>query len=79
MKHFGFHKEHLLFKMRNPTKVKYLSHKDYGNFEIPNNRTTTNVRELAGQFKEREEWEKYMNPLGIKQTITSRFKKPTKT
>ena len=35
-----------------------------------------NLHELAKNYEKRLEFEKYMNPKGLKPTITSRFKKP---
>ena len=40
-------------------------------------KTSTNtLKELHENYTKRLEFEKYMNPKGIKPTITSRFKKP---
>ena len=77
IKYFGYHANQLHFKMRNPGKVKYVHQKDFGNFEIPKHRNTSNIAELHKNYLAKSDWEKYMNPFGIKQTITSRFKKPS--
>ena len=42
---------------------------------MPKNRSTSNVNELFDEYQKRLDYEKYMNPKGIKPTITSRFKK----
>ena len=39
---------------------------------------TTSLQELHKNYTKRVEFEKYMNPLGLKPTITSRFKKPAR-
>ena len=62
--------------MRNPQKVKYVWTKQHGNFEIPKHKSTTNVETLYGNYEKRLEMEKYLNPCGLKPTITSRFQKP---
>ena len=74
MKRFGFHPNQLYHHWRNPTKVKYISHKTYGDIEFPSNKKTTHIKELAANYRKRLDFEKYMNPNGIKTTVTSRFK-----
>ena len=76
MKRFGFHPHHLYFKMRNPSKILYVNTQRDGNFEVPKTKRSTSVSELAENYQRRLDFEKYMNPKGIKPTITSRFKKP---
>merc|ERR1712086_1032420 len=75
MKRFGFHPNQLYFNLRNPNKVNYVHTKRHGNFEVPKVRNTTNVNELAQNYEKRLDFEKYMNPKGLKPTITSRFPK----
>ena len=62
--------------MRAPTKVKYVSHPAYGNFELPKYKSTTNIKELYNNYAAKEEKAKYLNPFGLRPTITSRFRKP---
>ena len=50
MKRFGFHVDQLYFNMRNPNKVKYVSTKDLGDFEIPKVKSTSNVRKLHQNY-----------------------------
>lgn len=76
MKRFGFHADQLYFNMRNPKKVRYLTTKELGNFEAPMKANTRSLSQLHKQYEERLEWEKYLNPKGLKPTVTSRFKKP---
>ena len=64
--------------MRNPAKVKSIYHKNWGNLEFPKNRKTTYIKDIAKNESRRKDFEKYMNPGGIKTTITSRFKTPPK-
>ena len=66
----------MFFNIRNPSKVKYVFTPQIGNFEIPKFKKTTSINELHENYLKRLEFEKYMNPKGLKQTITSRFKKP---
>ena len=73
MKRFGFHPEQLYYNMRNPNKVKYVYHKNLGNFEVPKIKDTTDINILHKKYQERLDFEKYMNPKGFKTTITSRF------
>ena len=76
MKQFGYHTNQLYFNMRAPNKVKYIMQKDLGAFEIPKHKSTNSITELHKEFKAKTEWEKYLNPKGLKPTITSRFTKP---
>ena len=62
--------------MRNPSKIQYVSNPRHGNFEVPKTKNVLNINTLAANYKDRLEYEKYMNPKGIKPTITSRFTKP---
>ena len=79
MKRFGFHPDQLYFNMRNPMKVRYISCKRTGtSFEAPMKSNVNDINQLKKRYKDRLEWEKYMNPKGLKPTITSRFKKPAK-
>ena len=52
--------------MRNPAKVKYVYTPQEGNFEIPKCKSTTSVNELHSNYLKRLEFEKYMNPKGLK-------------
>ena len=61
---------------RNPQKVKYMFHKNLGNFEVPKYKDSSDVNVLHQNYLNRLDYEKYMNPKGLKPTITSRFKKP---
>ena len=75
MKHFGYHQSQMYFNMRNPSKLKYVFHPTFGNFEIPKHRNSKSIAELHKNYENRKEWEKHLNPCGFRPTITSRFKK----
>ena len=76
MKRFGYHANQLYFNMRAPSKLQYVKTKRQGYWEIPKAKSTTNANELYRNFEKRVEFEKYMNPKGLKPTVTSRFAKP---
>ena len=76
MKRFGFHTDQLYYNLRNPQKVKYIFTKEHGAFEMPKHKKSTNVNEIYKNYEKRLDFEKYMNPFGIKQTISSSFQKP---
>ena len=81
MKRFGFHPDQLYFHMRNPRKVRYLSHPKYGDFEAPKtvnkkDITTQTQEYMHSQYQQRLQFEKYMNPKGLKPTIPPHFPKP---
>ena len=77
MKRFGFHPDQLYFNIYNSKKVRYLQNTKLGKFEAPkNSASSTNMNELHANYQKRLEWEKYMNPKGLKPTITSHFQKP---
>ena len=73
MKRFGFHPEHLYYKIRKPTKVRYLETKELGKFEVPMKPKERNLHRLHAEYQKRLEFEKYLCPKGVKPTITSRF------
>ena len=50
MKRFGFHANQLYFNMREPSKVKYVYHPKYGNFEAPKVKDTTDVKVLHHNY-----------------------------
>ena len=64
--------------MRNPAKVRYLVDRMSGPFETPMKSEIKDVEKLKKNYTDRLDFEKYMNPKGLKPTITSRFKKPAK-
>jgi hypothetical protein len=64
--------------MRNPAKVRYLVDRMSGPFEAPMKSEIKDVEKLKKNYTDRLDFEKYMNPKGLKPTITSRFKKPAK-
>ena len=57
-------------------KVRYLKSKKFGEFEAPMKTKERSLSKLVGNYQSRLDYEKYMNPKGLKPTITSRFKKP---
>ena len=59
--------------MRNPMKVRYLQTKELGKFEAPMKSRCRSLGEMHENFQKRLEFEKYLNPKGLKPTITSRF------
>ena len=73
MKRFGFHPEHLYYKIRKPTKVRYLETKELGKFEVPMKTKERDLHRLHAEYQKRLEFEKYLCPKGVKPTITSRF------
>ena len=73
MKRFGFHPEHLYYKVRKPNKVRYLETKELGKFEVPMKTKERDLHKLYDQYQKRLEFEKYLCPKGVKPTITSRF------
>ena len=66
----------LQYNWRNPSKLLYVWTPQHGNFEVPKTKDTMNVNKLADNYQQRLDFEKYLNPKGLKPTITSRFKKP---
>ena len=78
MKRFGFHPDQLYFNIRNPAKVRYLATKELGAFEAPMKSKHNTLQQMSANYSSRLEFEKYLNPKGLKPTITSRFKKPAK-
>ena len=76
MKRFGFHPEQLYFNTYNSRKVRYLSNPQLGAFEVPKNARFTNLNEAYENYQKRLDFERYMNPKGLKPTITSNFRKP---
>ena len=75
-KRFGYHMDQLHFHLYDSRKNFYLHHKTHGPLEIPKTSKTKNIDKLAELYRQRVDYEKYMNPKGLKPTITSRFKRP---
>ena len=50
MNRFGFHANQLYFNMRNPSKVKYVSHPKLGNFEVPKTKKSTDINHAYKNF-----------------------------
>ncbi len=72
---FGFQRLHSLYKFYDPQNIKYLKSKDHGYFEAPKFSKNRTLNHLVYQFKQKSEFEKYMNPKGLKYTFTSNFPK----
>jgi ribosomal protein L23 len=75
LKVYGFPRHVMTYKMYNPTKIRYLKSRDLGYFEAPKYSKNPELRYLVDRYKQRLEYEKYMNPKGIKTTVTSNFPK----
>ncbi|CAI2382040.1 unnamed protein product [Moneuplotes crassus] len=74
-KRFGYHMDHLHFHVKNSRKMNYLRHKDYGQFSTPKSHNGACVQELINNHKHKLDYEKYLNPKGLKPTITNNFPK----
>jgi len=72
---FGFQRLHSLYKFYDPKNIKYLKSKDHGYFEAPKFSKNRSLNHLVYQYKQKTEFEKYMNPKGLKYTFTSNFPK----
>jgi ribosomal protein L23 len=75
LKVYGFPRHLTKYKFYNPAKVRYLKSKEYGYFECSKQPKIPEVRHLADMYKQRTEYEKYMNPKGYKYSWTSGFPK----
>jgi ribosomal protein L23 len=75
LKVFGFPRAMTKFRHYLPSKIEYLRSKDFGYFETPKNTKNKELRILYQKYKQRLEYEKYMNPLGLKYSYTSNFPK----
>ena len=68
--------DHLHFHIRNSIKMRYMRHREYGFFSASKLDCKTKlVSEMIENHKKKKEFEKYMNPKGLKPTITSNFDK----
>jgi ribosomal protein L23 len=72
---FGFQRYQTQYKFYDPKNTLYLNSRLKGYFEAPKFSKDRSLNHLADQFKQRVEYEKYMNPKGLKYTITSNFPK----
>lgn len=72
---FGFQRFQTQFKFYDPKNTQYLFSKYKGYFEAPKFSKNRSLNFLADQYKQRQEYEKYMNPKGLKYTYTSNFPK----
>lgn len=74
-KRFGYHMNQLTWHWKNPRKVAYLESRRHGKIEVPKSLRTIQEKDALANWKQRQEWEKYMNPKGLKPTMTSNFPK----
>jgi ribosomal protein L23 len=79
LKLFGFRRANLRYKLYDPTKYRYLVSKAHGYFEAPKVSGNRELRFLVQQYKNKLEYEKYMNPKGLRYTVTSNFPKVGET
>ena len=63
------------YKIYNPLKIRYLNSNKYGYFEAPKTRGPREIKTIVNNYKQRVEYEKYMNPKGLKYSFTGRFPK----
>ncbi len=75
LKVYGFPRHMLKYNVYNPMKIRYLKCKTHGYFEAPKVNKIPELRFLVDRYKQRIEYEKYMNPKGFKTTWTSNFPK----
>jgi len=72
---FGFQRLHSIYKFYDPKNIKYIKSKAHGYFEAPKFSKNRSLNHLVFQYKQKLEFEKYMNPKGLKYSITSNFPK----
>ena len=75
LKIFGFARAYTKYKIYDPTKYRYVTHPKYGYFEAPIRGERREVKELVKNYKSKMEYERHMNPKGLRYTITSNFPK----
>jgi ribosomal protein L23 len=75
LKIFGFARANMRHKIYDPTKYRYLISKKYGYLEVPKISKNRELKNLADNFKQKQEYEKYMNPKGLRYSVTSKFPK----
>ena len=75
LKVYGVPRHLTKYNIYNPAKMRYLKSKDYGYFECSKHPKVPEVRHLADMYKQRLEYEKYLNPKGYKYTWSSSFPK----
>eukprot|EP00826_Nyctotherus_ovalis_P024778 TRINITY_DN19122_c0_g1_i1.p1 TRINITY_DN19122_c0_g1~~TRINITY_DN19122_c0_g1_i1.p1 ORF type:complete len:174 (+),score=34.91 TRINITY_DN19122_c0_g1_i1:116-637(+) len=79
MKRFGYLRDYMHFNLYNTTKMFYVKHPLYGPMELPKNPPGKSAHKIyvqAMNYNKRLEYEKYLNPKGLKPTITSSFPRP---
>ncbi len=79
MKRFGYLRDYMHFNLYNTSKLIYAQHPLYGALELPKHPSGANggnIRIQAQKYQQRLEFEKYLNPKGLKPTITSKFPQP---
>ena len=72
-KRFGYHLDNLHFHLRNSKKMQYFRHRDHGVFSVPQTRKTNDLNQLLKNYNQRKDYEKYMNPKGLKPMVTSNY------
>ena len=74
-KRFGYHLDNLHFHLRNSSKMNYFWNKKYGYFSAPKTAQGQLAWKQIENHKKKKDYEKYLNPKGLKPTITSNFQK----
>jgi ribosomal protein L23 len=75
LKVFGFARAYTKYKIYDPTKFRYVEHPKYGYFEAPLRSNRREVKYLIDDYRNKLEYERFLNPKGLKYTITSNFPK----
>jgi ribosomal protein L23 len=75
LKVFGFLRANARYKIYDPTKYRYLISKKFGYLEAPKISHNRELKFLAESYQQRLEYQKYMNPKGLRYSVTSNFPK----
>ena len=76
MKRFGYLRDYMHFNIYNTSKMLYMNHPVYGVMELPRyptGRKTYKISAQAKNYAKRVEYERYLNPKGLKPTVTAGF------
>jgi ribosomal protein L23 len=79
LKIFGFARAYAKYKIYDPTKFRYVVHPKYGYFEAPVRSSRREVKNLVENYQSKCEYERHLNPKGLRYTITSNFPKVGET
>lgn len=75
LKLLGYRRAHMLYNIYDPLRLRYIKLHKYGRIVYPKDTKRREIRFLHQAYKQKLIYERYLNPKGLKTTVTSNFPK----